>query len=105
MKGFLLLVSVMLFIAFLPMPYVYYTILKIVGTIAWILIAFTEYKSGGLSLWFFIAICGVMLINPIISPPITKSIWMIINLIMGIAMAYYASSKLRTRQFKNFFKW
>ena len=105
LKGFLLLVSAMLLISFLPMPYPYYTILEFVGTIAWILIACTEYKSGGLSVWFFIALCGAMLINSIIPFPMIKSIWMIINLIMGIVMAYYASSKLKTRLFKNLFKW
>lgn len=105
LKGFLLVVSAMLFISFLPMPYPYYTILEVVGTIAWLLIAFTEYKSGGLSVWFLIAICGAMLINSMILFPMIKSTWMIINLIMGIVMAYYASSKLRTRLFKNLFKW
>lgn len=104
-KGFLLLVSAMMFISYLPMPYAYYTILEIMGTIAWILIAFTEYKSGGLSVWFIVAICGTMLINSIIETPFTQSIGMFINVFMGIAMAYYASSRLRIRQFKNLFKW
>ena len=105
LKGFLLLVSAMLFISYLPMPTTYYTILQVIGTIAWMLIAFTEYKSGGLSVWFVIAICGTLLINSIIDITFAQRAGTLINLIMGIAMMYYASSRLRTRQFKNFFRW
>lgn len=71
-------VAAMLFLAVAPLPYGYYTLLRIVvtGTFAWgAFVAYFEQRP--LMPWVFGA--GAVLFNPIIPIHLNKELWMLID--------------------------
>ena len=77
------IVSAMLFIAIAPLPYGYYTLLRLVttGLFIWAAIIISERKSKYL-IWLFILFA--LLYNPIIKIHLEKETWGFINIISAI---------------------
>lgn len=76
-----ILPAIMLVVAVMPLPYGYYTLLRIVVSIAAGLVAFSVYsKSQSVSVW--VAVFGLLalLFNPIIPVHLDRELWFIIDL-------------------------
>ena len=75
----------MLVLAVFPLPYGYYTILRIIVTICAALIAHGAYKSSGNITPSVLLFCALaILFNPLIPIHLSKAIWVPINLISAV---------------------
>ena len=81
-----------LLIGILPLPYGYYTLLRIVATGAFIWAAITAHKNGERTLPWMFALSAIIY-NPILPVYLTKAIWTILNL-GGAAMLYLHRDKI-----------
>ena len=71
--------SVLLFIGVAPLPYGYYTLLRIVTTGVFIWAAFVSHERKYTTLsWIFLV--GAILFNPIIKIHLPKEFWIIIDI-------------------------
>lgn len=81
--------SALLFLAVLPFPYGYYTLVRIVTASAFIRIAVVEYKKDASSVMIWVLILVAILFNPIIPIHLTKPIWMPLNIAASIFLLFY----------------
>lgn len=77
-----------LLLAFFEMPYGYYEFLRVVGTTAFIYLAYVEYKSKVQIIPIIFLICAIVL-NPLFIISFKKDTWQIIDL--GFAILLLAS--------------
>ena len=90
MKQLYLLCSILLFVALAPLPYGYYTLLRIVVTIGAVMGIVLE-KDKGNSLWLIAFGIIAVLFNPLIPVFLNdKSIWMPIDFVAGVVFLGYA---------------
>ena len=83
--------AIALLVAIFPMPYGYYTMLRIIICAAGLYLAWREFnKTGKPSRWFyFFGFCAV-LFNPILPVHLTREIWLPINLtVSGFFTIHY----------------
>ena len=85
-----------LLIGILPLPYGYYTLLRIVATGAFVWAAITAHQKGERTLPWMFALSAVIY-NPILPVYLTKGIWMILNL-GGAAMLYLHRDKITEKE-------
>lgn len=80
-----LIVAAMLLLAVAPLPYGYYTLLRIVvtGALAWG--AFVAYFDSRLVLPWVLGL-GALLFNPFIPVHLDKEIWMVIDPLTAVAV-------------------
>lgn len=74
-----------LFFGILPLPYGYYTLLRIIvcGVFAWA--AYISYEKNQTMLpWVFVLLA--LIFNPIIKVYLPKEVWAIINLFSGLLL-------------------
>ncbi len=85
-----LLPAIMLLIAILPLPYGYYTFLRIVVCITAGIIAFKVHsKTNSLGFWVVSFALIALLFNPIIPVFLTRELWFFINLaVAGLFVVY-----------------
>lgn len=77
-------VAVLLIIAALPMPYGFYMLVRLVATVYFAFAAFVFFKSGWkIAPW--ICIFGALLFQPLAKVPFDKEIWVVLDIIAGIA--------------------
>ena len=77
-----ILPAIMLLIAVLPLPYGYYTLLRIVVCIAASFIAYSvRSESENVGLWAVVFAVIALIFNPIIPIHLPRETWLIINLI------------------------
>ena len=93
---FLWLIPILiLFLAPLPFPYGYYTLLRIIVCAMSGLICFIEYKKT-INIWVIIFGVFTLLYNPIFPIHLTRTIWTPINIITAIFflshLVYYKKS-------------
>ena len=83
MKKWLLVPAIMLFLALLPMPYGYFTLLRCVVCVSAIVIIAQDYKNT-ITLW--IALFGVItiLFNPVFPIRFYRNAWTIADTLAGI---------------------
>ncbi len=84
-KPLIYLTAIALFIALAPMPYGYYTLLKIMacGVFAWA--AYISYSNKlTIQLWLFAGLA--LLFNPIIPIYLSKELWMPIDIGSGVSL-------------------
>ena len=80
-----LIVSIMMLIAVLPLPYGYYTFLRWATCGVGVFIAFQAYRWGRIwATWLFGAIA--VLFNPFVPIYLTKEIWQPINILCGLLL-------------------
>ena len=77
--------AILLFLAFLELPYGYYTFLRLVVTGISLYAAFGLLEKGSINFWVMLAIAT--LFNPLIPVHLTKEIWLPINVLVGIYFA------------------
>ena len=82
----LLINTVLLFFALLPLPYGYYILLRFTVCFGSIYEIITNPTLNKDTIFIFIAIA--VLYNPIIKMPLGRSIWMIVNVLTAIYFAY-----------------
>lgn len=76
-----------LFFGILPLPYGYYTLLRLVvcGVFAWA--AFISFEKNKAVLpWIFVVLA--LIFNPIIKIYLQKEVWVIINLCSGLLLIF-----------------
>lgn len=74
------LCAALLLLALAPMPFGYYTFLRLVVTIIAFVTAFSFYKEGGVVWAWIFALLGI-LFNPLIQVHLSRDIWMILDLL------------------------
>jgi len=74
--------AILLFLAFLELPYGYYTFLRLVVTGMALYAAFGLLEKGSINFWVMLAIAA--LFNPLIPVHLTKEIWLPIDVLVGI---------------------
>ena len=83
-------VSALLFIAIFPMPYEFYTIVRLFVCICMSYMAYSGFSNDDYTFWpWFFGFIAV-LFNPIIPIHMTKEIWMAIDFVVGSLFAYLA---------------
>lgn len=87
MKNLSIAVFVILILAILPMPYGYYTLLRLT-VFAYFCFSLYKMYSGKFSLIEIICILFVILYNPIFKVYLPKEVWMCINLITAAAIPF-----------------
>lgn len=81
--------AVMALIALAPLPYDYYTLLRIVVSGAAALIAWREAQSGTTRAWFWVFVATAIVFNPFIPIHLSRDIWFYIDLaIAGVFVVY-----------------
>src|SRR2546425_4607014 len=88
------LVAVLLLIAVAPLPYGYYTLVRLVVTACAVFTAYTALTSSDKSFWPWAAILVAFIFNPVIPVHLTKKIWMCLDVAGAIffgTLAYKAS--------------
>jgi hypothetical protein len=77
--------AVLLLLALLPLPYGFYTLLRLVVTICAVVIAYYHWQSGGKGVAFAMGFIA-LLFNPLTPVYLTREIWAPIDL--GLAMFF-----------------
>lgn len=82
----------LLVIAVLPLPYGYYTLLRVIITFACAWLVFIEWDSAkSMTGWAWIFACMAALFNPIFEVHLTRGIWFFLDL--GAAAVFVAYSR------------
>ena len=90
-KSFLIVAAIMLLVAVLPLPYGFYTLLRIVVTASAAFAAYYFFKEGDDSQSGIILTLIALLFNPLIPIHLDKVIWIPIDI--GTAIYMYILSK------------
>lgn len=84
--------ALLLLFALAPLPYGYYTFLRIFASIAFFYLTLHEYKRGGKKMvLLFLAL--TILFQPLLPIFLTKGIWMVIDVLVAIFLFIYANNK------------
>ncbi|MBB2905806.1 hypothetical protein FHR76_002188 [Rhizobium sp. RAS22] len=92
-RNIILLPAAALLVALLPLPYGYYTLLRLVITAFAAFFAYVEYdKQKAFTGWVFGFIGVALLFNPLIPVHLSRSSWFFLDLIAaGVFAAYWNS--------------
>lgn len=91
---FFLIPAALLVIAVLPLPYGYYTLLRLVVTIAAVVAALGLYQARQAVVWTVIFMGAVaLLFNPIITVRLDRSAWLPIDLGLAVFFTWLALSR------------
>ncbi len=77
-------------IALAPMPYGYYTLLKIAVTGCASITIYLKYQADDKSLLFWLCVAVAILFNPIIPIHLTREIWMFFNIVVAGLFGFLA---------------
>jgi len=85
MKYLYVILVVLFLVCLFPMPYGYYSIVRIVAMLSFAYLAFKKYQSGqeGLAVVF---IGLAILFQPIVKIPLGRTLWNIIDVIVAIGL-------------------
>lgn len=78
----LIIISMLLFIGVLNLPYGYYTFLRIVVFISSLYLAY-KYHKNKLELWLWVFLIIAILFNPIIPIYLSKTTWVYLDIMVG----------------------
>lgn len=84
------LVSILLFVAVAPMPYGFYTFVKIIVCGCAGVICYQLWKAGDRGAWLWVWGMVAILFNPVAEIHMTKEVWMIMDAIAGCLFGYAA---------------
>ena len=94
---FLIIISLLLFVAVMELPYGYYTFMRIIVCSSASFMCFKQFKNEKKNTWFWIWAVIAILFNPIFSIHLDKEIWMAIDAITGLIFAYAAYKDYQSR--------
>ncbi len=85
-----------LFLCLLVMPYWYYQLLRIFGTIGFVYLAYTDYKLK-IKYTPQIFIVAAILLNPIIKISFDRSAWQVVDIILAVLLitSIFVEKKLK----------
>lgn len=93
MKGMLYLITALLLLALAALPIGYYTFLRILVTIAALIVLAKEVKVG-ITIWVLLFGIIAIIFNPIIPVYLyKKSLWMPIDILSALAFISYSFKK------------
>ena len=78
-----LLVTALSLIALAPLPYGYYTFLKICVTVCAGITAYLKFQTGNKNILAWTCVAVAILFNPIIPVHLTREIWMAMNVLVA----------------------
>ena len=78
---FLVVPGVMLIVAAFPLPYGYYTLLRLVVTVCSGVLCFAYFKNS--SAWYILFGMVALLFNPLFPVHLDKVIWAVLDLVIG----------------------
>lgn len=85
MKKIIKIVLIVLFaLCFLPMPYSYYEVMRVVSMVGFVYLAYDSYKNE--SSWLWVYGVSALLINPFYRFYITKNIWLVIDTVWVVLL-------------------
>lgn len=80
-----LLLTVLFLCCLLDMPYGYFQLVRFIGMIGFIILAYNDRNSENKML-FITWICSAVLINPIIKIPLGRTIWNVVDVIWAFIL-------------------
>ena len=89
---FLYIATGLLVLGVMPLPYGYYTLLRIIATGAFVWAAIAAHQKGERTLPWVFALAAV-LYNPVIPVFLAKPVWMVLNLVIA-ALLYLNRDKI-----------
>lgn len=99
MKYFIIIAALLCFIGIIDLPIGYYTFLRIIVSLMALIIIVNEFRSR--KFWFIAFVLIFVLFNPIF--PIyfyLKSIWIVIDIVVGILLLAYFLTLLPKKKIK-----
>lgn len=97
---FLLIPAVLLAVATMPMPYGYYTLLRLVVTVAGVFLAWSEFQTDQrLTVWVLLFGFLALLFNPVIPVHLDREVWFVLDL--GAAAIFIARWLVGLRSGRN----
>ena len=91
-------VAVLSLIALLPMPYGYYTLLRICVSICGGLTAYIDYNAGRKDIWVWLCIAVAIIFNPIVPVHLSREIWSVLNVLVAGLFGYLAYTTFKNRK-------
>ena len=79
-----IILSVLLLVCLLDMPYGYYQLVRFLGMIGFAILANYNYKNN--NTWFVLWLASAILINPIFKISLGRDIWNILDVIWAILL-------------------
>ena len=92
-KSIYYLCAALLVLALAPMPFGYYTFLRLVVTAVAFVTAFSFYRDGDVTWAWIFGLLGI-LFNPLIQVHLSRDIWMILDLLAAGLMLRAANIKV-----------
>ncbi|WP_416796229.1 DUF6804 family protein [Ciceribacter azotifigens] len=100
MSGLLGATPVLLAVATMPMPYGYYTLLRLVVTVAGVFLAWSEFQTHQrLTVWVLLFGFLALLFNPVIPVHLDREVWFVLDL--GAAAIFIARWLVGLRSGRN----
>ena len=84
--------SILLFLCLLDLPYGFYQIVRVISMVLFVIYAFTEYQEGKVEI-AIIFIGLAILFQPIIKVPLGRTIWNIVDVIVGFWLIYQSKKR------------
>lgn len=91
-------VSAMLLLAVAPLPYGYYTFMRIVVCGCAGFMAYRGFAGGDKNPWSFVFAFIAIIFNPVATIHMTKEIWMVVDAIAGLFFAYLGYMAYRVQK-------
>jgi len=79
-----IILSILLLLCLLDMPYGYYQFVRFIGMIGFGLLAFENYQKN--RTWFVIWISSALLINPFFKIALGRDMWKIVDVIWAVLL-------------------
>jgi hypothetical protein len=83
-------VAVLSLIALLPMPYGYYTLLRICVSTCGGLTAYIDFNAGRKGVWVWLCIAVAIVFNPIVPVHLAREIWSVLNILVAGLFSFMA---------------
>lgn len=95
---YLLFLSLGLFIALAPMPYGYYSILRLIISLSTRYIAYKCFKTKDIQIWALFFTFISILFNPLLPINMEKGIWSIIDACLGVLFVLLSRASYQNKQ-------
>ncbi|AEL26106.1 DUF6804 family protein [Cyclobacterium marinum] len=79
-----IILSVLLLVCLLDMPYGYYQLIKFFGMVGFGILAYNNYKKN--EVWFVVWLASAILINPIFKIYLGRELWNFLDVIWAILL-------------------
>lgn len=92
-----IILSIILLLCLLDMPYGYYQIVRLFGLIGFGFLAYKEYLHSKWSQYFYIWVISAILFNPVIKISLGRFLWNIIDVVLAITLIVSIRLKAKAR--------